>query len=97
MTSNAERQMRGKFRDIPRSPRVEGDIVRKRKAQVTLADHLKRDEVTWKRKACPGSVVIHSAFTITPELDQMIHDAAIERNCSRSAVVRQALLHYFSR
>lgn len=95
MTSNAERQMRTRFRDVPRAPQVQGDIVRSRRVQVDVRDHLKRDR-TLKRKEYPGSVVIHVSFTLTPELDQMIHDAAVQRDCSRSAIVRQALLHYFA-
>lgn len=82
---------------FPRAPRVEGDIVRARSMQVDQLDHLKRGNRSLKRKEYPGSVVIHVSFTLTPELDQMIHDYAVKRDCSRAAVVRQALLHYFAR
>lgn len=87
--------MRTRFRDVPRNPIVEGDIVRRRRAQVNLVDAIKRER-TLRRKEYPGSAVIHVSFTITPEMDQMIHDAALQRDCSRAAVVRQALLHYFA-
>lgn len=96
MSLRAERRMRGKFRDVPRAPQVQGDIIRKRRVQVDILDALKRDR-TLRRKDHPGSMVVHVSFTMTPDLDQMIHDAAVQRDCSRSAVVRQALLHYFAR
>lgn len=81
---------------FPRAPRIEGDLVRARKMQVDQLDHLKRGNRTLKRKECPGSVVVHVSFTLTPELDQLIHDYAVKRDCSRAKIVRQALLFYFS-
>lgn len=81
---------------FPRAPRIEGDIVRSRKMQVDQLDQLKRGNRSLKRKVCPGSVVIHVSFTLTPELDQMIHDYAVKRDCSRAKIVRQALMFYFS-
>lgn len=91
-----------KVRKLPhygfrRAPRVEGDVVRSRSMQVDQLDHLKRGNRSLKRKEYPGSVVIHVSFTLTQDLDQTIHDYAVKRDCSRSAVVRQALLHYFAR
>lgn len=81
---------------FPRAPFVQGDVVRKRSTQVDQLDHLKRGNRTLKRKEYPGSVVVHVSFTLTTDLDQRIHDYAVKRDCSRSAVVRQALLTYFS-
>jgi len=80
-----------------RAPKNVGDIVRSRRAQVNILDHLARGERTLQRKQYPGSVVIHTSFMLTEELDQTIHDYALKRDCSRSAVVRQALMLYFSR
>lgn len=80
-----------------RAPKNVGDIVRKRKAQVNILDHLARGEKTLQRKAYPGSVVIHTSFMLTPELDQQVHDYALKRDVSRSAIVRQALLMYFAK
>lgn len=82
---------------VPRDPIVEGDIVRARRMQVDQLDHLARGNRTKKRKEYPGSVVVHVSFTMTRDLDQLIHDYAVKRDCSRSAVVRQALLHYFAK
>ena len=82
---------------FPRAPKITGDVVRSRKAQVNIIDHLARGERTMQRKQYPGSVVIHTSFMLTEDLDQTIHDYALKRDCSRSAVVRQALMLYFSR
>lgn len=84
-----------KFVKRVRGPVIEGDIVRRRNTQVNILDHIARGERTLRRKDHPGSVVIHVSFTLTPEMDQQIHTLAVKRNISRSAVVRQALLHYF--
>lgn len=81
---------------FPRSPAINGDTVRARKMQVDQLDHLKRGNRSLKRKVCPGSVVIHVSFTLTPELDQLIHDYAVKRDCSRAKIVRQALMFYFA-
>lgn len=81
---------------FPRAPKINGDVVRSRKAQVNILDHLARGQRTMQRKQYPGSVVIHTSFMMTEELDQAIHDYALKRDCSRSAVVRQALMLYFS-
>jgi hypothetical protein len=34
------------------------------------------------------------SFTVTKELDQLVHDLAIEGGVSRSSVARSAILHY---
>ncbi len=78
-----------------RSPKVEDDRVRKRKTQVNILDHLARGGRSWIRRDHPGSTVLHVSFTLTEDLDQKIHAMAVKRNVSRSAIVRQALLHYF--
>lgn len=85
-----------RFYNVPRAPVVEGvEAVRRRRTQVDMLDHLARGR-TMRRKEYPGSVVVHVSFTLTPDLDQRIHNLAIKRDCSRSQVVRQALLHYFA-
>ncbi len=98
--ANKKTPVRDEVRKMPllgrkRAPKVQGDIVRKRKTQVDVLDHIARGERSLKRKDSPGSVVIHVSFTLTPAIDQRIHDIAVKRNISRSAVVRQALLTYF--
>lgn len=85
-----------RHRNVPRAPRVQREvIVANRRTQADMLDHLARGR-TKRRRDFPGSVVVHVAFTITPDLDQQIHDLAVKRDVSRSAVVRQALVHYFA-
>ena len=36
------------------------------------------------------------SFTITPQIDQALHEIAVEENVSRSHVFRQALIRYYA-
>ena len=36
------------------------------------------------------------SFTITPQIDQALHEIAVEENVSRSHVFRQAVIRYYA-
>lgn len=85
-----------KFKDTPREPLRNRDKVARRAAQVNVLREMKEQRVRSRDRRCPNSVVVQCTFTLTPELDAEIHAMAQQKNISRSAVVRQALLHYLS-
>lgn len=78
-----------------RKPTLWKDLVIGRKTQLDMLQAARYERVR-KRSRTERGCVLAVTFTMTLELDQMIHNAAMERNVSRSAVVRQALLHYFA-
>jgi hypothetical protein len=83
-----------KFKDTPRDQKRNLDRVARRVTQVDVLAQMKEERVRRDRRY-PESMVVQCTFTLTPELDAEIHDAAQRKNCSRSAVVRQALIFYF--
>lgn len=95
MHSKADPVRRNKFKYTPRAPMLRVDRVAPRKTQVDVLQAMKEHRVRRDRKA-PACLTIQCTFTLTPELDAEIHARAQAMNVSRSAVVRQALLHYLS-
>lgn len=41
-----------------------------------------------------AGITVSASFTICRQLDGLIHEMAIDQHVSRSAVIRQAVLHY---
>jgi hypothetical protein len=68
------------------------DIVARREIAISEKAILKAGRPRVRAYARKVGDTFTVSFTVTQELDQMIDRHALERNVSRSAVVRQALL-----
>lgn len=68
-------------------------VVEARPTQVDIVEKLKHGQLR-RRKEATAVNVISISFTITPEVDAIVSEFALNDNVSRSHVIRQAVLHY---
>ena len=79
----------GTRKDFDRRPL---DHAHLRKEEATLA-YVKEGRTRRRQRTATG-ITFTTSFTLTKELDQLLHDMAINDGVSRSSVVRSAVLRY---
>lgn len=78
-----------------RPSRAANEELRPRNIGHSLA-RIKGGDGPWERKQHHRGQTVTVSFTITPEVDQIISQLAIDMGRSRSAVIRQMSAHYAS-
>lgn len=70
-----------------------GDAVASRSTQRDVIAEMKDGSRPSRRQGGRG-VTFTASFTLSGEVDELIHELAIQQNVSRSAIVRIAILRY---
>ncbi len=90
MVNRPEKHRRARLPDVVPARVITRDLVNEAKS----AGRRLKGEYRHQTKRKYG-VTLTISFSGTPEIDQLIHTIAVADGLSRSAVIRQALLHYF--